>query len=219
MGARIIGIGGGSGAGKSTLAHALAGALAGAVSIIEHDWYYRDLSPLPEAERARANFDHPGALDHDLLLDHLDALCAGKPVEAPRYDYATHCRLPETRPVAARPLLILCGLHILGIPALRDRLHLKCFVDAPAALRLTRRRHRDTTARGRTPETVEHQFHTTVEPMHTRYIDPTRHHADIVIPGDWTADAFNALRARIDQDFLAGPALTQAESARPSFTR
>lgn len=181
---RCIGIAGGTGAGKTTLAHALAQRYADSVAVIPLDAYYRDLGHLPETQRAAWNFDHPDAMEWELLLEHVDALARGVPIAIPVYDFHRHRRTKECKPVPPRPVLILEGLHALHHPQLRSRMVLKVFLDIPEATRLERRIVRDTAERGRSPGEVTAQFHSTVAPMYARYIAPARAHADLILAGD-----------------------------------
>ncbi len=178
-----VGIAGGTGAGKSTLAQALAARLGGAV-VVEQDWYYRDLSDRTPAARARVNFDNPRAVEMALLARQVRALLAGRAVSAPVYDFTRHLRTGETRRIASAQVMIVEGLHVLGHPGLRALMALKIFVDAPADLRFIRRLTRDIAERGRTPESVVRQYLAQARPMHERWVEPTRAHADMVVSGD-----------------------------------
>ncbi len=188
----IVGIGGGSGSGKTTFARALAALLpSGTARVLDHDAYYRDLSHLPPADRARTDFDHPDALESDLLAGHLDALRAGRAIAKPRYDFTTHTRLPDTERVEPTPVVVVEGILVLGIEKLRDRFDLALFVDAPADIRLLRRLHRDVAERGRSLEMVASQYLGTVRPAHELFVAPSRARADLIVPGD--ADFATAL--------------------------
>jgi len=139
----VLGIAGGSGSGKSVLAHAVAAAFPGRSTVVCHDWYYKDNSRLTPEEIRKLNVDHPNSLETSLLRRHLDRLLAGEAVDAPTYDYATHARLPETRRVEPRPLIILDGILILGEKELRDKMTVSVFIDVPDDIRLMRRVRRD----------------------------------------------------------------------------
>ena len=180
---RLVGIGGGTGAGKSTLAQALAEARPGQVTVIEYDWYYRDLGHLGPEARACQNFDHPEALETERLIADLDALLGGAVVGAPVYDFHAHTRRPETQPLVPRPVIVLVGIHALHDPRLRARMALKVFLKCPPALRLSRRIQRDTEERGRSLESILAQYHEQVEPMHAQFVEQTSDHADLVIRG------------------------------------
>lgn len=183
MGARVVGIGGGSGSGKSTLAHALVARIPGA-SIVELDWYYRDLAHLSPRERAGWNFDHPDALDWELLREQLGKLTAGEPIAPPLYDFTTHTRLAACRAVAPAKLVVLEGILALHERALREAMDLSIFVAAAEPVRLARRLKRDVCERGRTPQSVRDQFAATVRPMHEAFVAPTEAHADLVADGE-----------------------------------
>ncbi|MEM7247407.1 MAG: uridine kinase [Acidobacteriota bacterium] len=178
----VIGVAGGSGSGKSSLARRLVESRPeGSARLVALDWYYRDLSQLDEAERARVNFDEPSALELDLLVEHLGELVAGRTVAAPRYDFATHCRLEGSTPVAPAELIVVEGLHVLAWPPLRERLDLAVYLDADRELCLSRRAARDGVERGRDPESIRRQFLDTVWPMHQRHVEPSRANADLVL--------------------------------------
>ena len=184
MGCMVIGIAGGSGAGKTELAWNFFRDLGSdRAVVVELDWYYRDLSMLDPAEREKRNFDHPDALDFGLLHDHIDALRAGQSIEAPQYDYRTHTRLPETRRVEPRPVIILEGILLLAGPEVRPLLDIKVFVDADVEIRFNRRARRDLEKRGRSWESIVSQFQNTVEPMHAAFVEPSRRFADLVLSG------------------------------------
>ena len=179
----VIGIAGGTGSGKTTVARKIAKALPeGGAAVIEHDAYYRDLSDLADEERAAINFDHPDSLDNDLLVEHLDRLLSGESVEAPRYDFTTHRRLPQPRTVRPAPVVILEGILVFVDPRLRDRMHVKLFVDTAPDLRVFRRIRRDLEQRGRTFDEVRRQYYDTVRPMHLEFVEPSKQWADLIIP-------------------------------------
>ncbi len=196
-----VGIAGGTGSGKSTISRAVASRLPGKVSIVEHDWYYHDQQHLPPEERPNTNYDHPDALDTALLAQHLRKLLAGESVEAPIYDFTAHIRARDTRPVEARPVIVVEGIHVLGFAGLRALMDLTIYVDVAPDLRFIRRLQRDVIERGRTVDSVTRQYLDQVRPMHLRYVKPTREHADLVVPereGDWdVARIVNAIQGRL----------------------
>jgi len=179
--AAVVGVAGGTGAGKSAIVRALVDRVGGRV--IDLDSYYLDRSGLAPDERDRINYDEPAAIDVALLADHLGRLARGEPVEKPVYSFATHTR-SGVEAVAPARLVIVEGLFTLWWTSLRSMLDLKVFVDSPPDLRLIRRIRRDMRERGRTMEQVLQQHLATVRPMHERYVEPTRAHADVVVVND-----------------------------------
>ncbi len=173
----LIGIAGGSGSGKSWLAHWIMETFRERATLVCHDWYYKHNAGLPAEEAAKLNFDHPSALESSLLSRHLDRLLAGEAVDAPVYDYATHARLPQTRRVEPRPLLVLDGILILSEKSLRDRLTLSVYIDVPDDIRLSRRVRRDCQERRVDLEETLRLYEDFVRPMHRRYVAPSARHA------------------------------------------
>jgi uridine kinase len=179
----VVGIAGGTGSGKTTVAHKLAAAMPeGRCVTIEHDAYYRDQSHLPIEERATINYDHPAALESSLLAEHLRELRAGRPVEVPIYDFATHTRRADKRRVLPAPVIIVEGILVFADAALREQMDIKIFVDTDADIRLMRRIRRDLELRGRTFQSVRDQYYATVRPMHIEYVEPTKRWADLIVP-------------------------------------
>lgn len=179
----IVGIAGGTGSGKTTVAHKLAAAMpAGRCVSIEHDAYYFDQGHLPPDERANVNYDHPASLESSLLAEHLRQLRAGRPVDVPLYDFATHKRRAETRHVEPAPVVIVEGILVFVEAALRDLMDIKIFVDTDADIRLMRRIRRDLEHRGRSFESVRHQYYATVRPMHIEHVEPSKRWADLIVP-------------------------------------
>ena len=178
----ILGIAGGTGAGKTTLAQTLVNRLD--ATCIAHDSYYRDFSHLSSDDRARINFDHPNALETDLLVKHLNMLICGESIAIPIYDFATHTRTTKTLRISPQPIIIVEGILIFAEKILRNCFDLKIFVDTPPDIRLIRRLNRDITERGRTPESVTQQYLNTVAPMHNSFVEPTRKLADLIFLGD-----------------------------------
>ena len=178
----IIGVAGGSGSGKSTLTALLAQKFPDAVTVINHDDYYKAQDELTYEERCKRNYDHPDAFDTDLLIDHLKRLKAGESVECPVYDYTVHNRSGETRTVRPSRVLLVDGILILENRELRELFDIKLFVDTDADVRVLRRIRRDTKERGRSLDSVIDQYLNTVKPMHDAFVEPSKKYADIIIP-------------------------------------
>ncbi len=156
------------------------------IEILAEDSYYHDLADLSMQEREQVNFDHPSALEHDLLLTHLRELKAGMAVDVPNYDYTRHTRHAHTRPLEPSKLLIVEGILLLSHVQLRSEFDLRLFIDTPLEVCLSRRMARDAVERGRSPESIEQQFAKTVIPMFHEHIAPTRDHAHMVLSGEET---------------------------------
>jgi len=195
----LIGIAGGSGSGKTLVAQTLFRELGSdQLIIIEQDASYKDLSHLPPEERARRNFDHPDAIDQDLLVRQIEDLLAGKSIQQPIYDFATHTRKKETRYIGEHRIIILEGILILDSPRLRDLMDIKVYVDTDPDIRLIRRIRRDVRKRGRTVESVLEQYEKSVRPMHLQFVEPSKRYADIIIPeGGRNAVAIDLLKTKI----------------------
>ena len=179
----VVGIAGGTGSGKTTVAHKLAAAMPnGRCVTIEHDAYYRDQSHIAPDERAKTNYDHPASLESTLLATHLRELRAGRAVDVPIYDFATHTRRKDTRHVEAARVIIVEGILVFTEAALREQLDIKIFVDTDADIRLIRRIRRDLEQRGRTFQSVRDQYYATVRPMHLEHVEPSKRWADLIVP-------------------------------------
>jgi uridine kinase len=179
----IIGICGGTGSGKTTVANRILQSVsADEVVFIQQDLYYRNLKDMPLDYRNAANFDHPDAIDNELLAHHLKKLKAGEPVDLPIYDFRTHSRLPDTTPIQAKPIVIVEGILIFAEARLREQMDIKVFVDTPDDIRFIRRLKRDIAERGRTLDSVIEQYMATVRPMHMQFIEPSKRFADVIIP-------------------------------------
>ena len=181
--ALVIGVAGGTGSGKTTIARKLVEAMPrGSALILEYDSYYRDRSDLSPDQRAALNYDHPDALESELLAEHLRLLRAGEPVDAPIYDFRSHTRRAETRRVAPTPVVVVEGILTLAQPAVREQLDIKIFVDTDPDIRVFRRVRRDLEDRGRTFASVREQYYRTVRPMHNQFVEPSKRWADLIIP-------------------------------------
>lgn len=183
MSSFVIGVAGGSGSGKTTVVRRIVDSLGSEhVTLLDHDRYYRDRNDLRLEERAALNYDHPDSLETDLLVRHVHDLKAGRAVEAPRYDFTRHARLTEKDTLQPRRALIVEGILIFTDSALRELMDIKVFVDTDSDTRFIRRLQRDVAERGRTMESVIDQYQSTVKPMHREFVEPSKRHADVIIP-------------------------------------
>jgi uridine kinase len=179
----ILGVAGGSGSGKTTVVRAMVQSLGREqVTVIHHDAYYRDTSHLTLEQRRMINYDHPDALETELLVEHLRELRAGRPAAVPVYDFAEHARLAQREHVLPRKVIIVDGLLILWDAQLRALMDIKVFVDTDADLRFIRRLERDIRERGRSAESVIAQYTQTVRPMHLEFVEPSKRYADLILP-------------------------------------
>ena len=179
----IIGICGGTGSGKTTIARAIVQTVgAGNVVLVEQDSYYRNLADMPLDARHQANFDHPDSIDSDMLVNHLIRLKQGLAVEMPLYDFVTHTRSDKIETIEPKPVVIVEGILIFAEPRVLGLLDCRIFVDTPDDVRLMRRLRRDITERGRTFERTLEQYERTLRPMHFEFVEPSKRHADIIIP-------------------------------------
>lgn len=179
----VLGIAGGTGSGKTTVARNIqTGLPPGATVVLDHDSYYRDLSDMTLEERRLLNFDHPESLDNALLVEHLDALRAGRGVDVPIYDFVHHTRRTETRRVEPAPVVIVEGILVFADAEIRKRLDVKIFVDTDPDIRVFRRIRRDMEQRGRSFHDIREQYYHSVRPMHLRFVEPSKRHADLIIP-------------------------------------
>jgi uridine kinase len=201
----IIGVAGGTASGKTTVSEAILDRVGrDRIAYIQHDSYYRDLSHLPLEERREMNFDHPHALETELLVSHLEQLQAGRPIEVPTYDFATYQRRGAPRHLEPSRVILVEGILIFADRELREMMDIKLYVDTDADLRLIRRLQRDIQERGRTLETVIQQYLTTVRPMHLEFVEPSKRYADVIIPaGGFNKTAVEMIVARIE-GMLAG---------------
>lgn len=195
----VIGVAGGSGSGKTTVTRRVIETVGSeGVAVLNQDNYYRDQSDIPLETRPKTNYDHPAAFDWALLRTHLDALLSGVPIDMPEYDFTNHTRSAQTTTVLPGRVVVLEGFFALYDEDLRDRMHLKVFVDADADVRFIRRLQRDTQERGRTPQSVIAQYLEFVRPMHLSFVEPTKRYADVIIPhGGMNEPALDMLTARI----------------------
>ena len=197
----IIGIAGGTGSGKTTVVQQIINELPETeVGVISQDSYYRENHNLSFEERALINFDHPRAIDFELLVKHLTALKKGEIIEQPVYSFVTHNRTDDSIITHPRKVMIVEGILILANAELREMFDVKIFVHADSDERLIRRLKRDIAERGRDMEEVLVRYQTTLKPMHQQFIEPTKAYADIIIPNDkYNTVAIDVVRAVINQ--------------------
>jgi uridine kinase len=195
----FIGIAGGTGSGKTTVANVILDrAGADSIAFLPHDAYYKDLSHLSKAQRDLINFDHPDSLETDLLVDHIQTLRRWEAIEIPIYNFTNHTRTEQTEHLDPKPVILVEGILIFAEPELRKHFDVKIFVDTPPDIRFIRRLQRDIIERGRTMETVIHQYKATVRPMHLEFVEPSKRYADVIIPeGGMNKVAMDILVARI----------------------
>ncbi|NLG74060.1 MAG: uridine kinase [Chloroflexi bacterium] len=196
----VIGIAGGSGSGKTTLARLILERVgADRISYLPHDAYYKDLKDLPPNQRETVNFDHPDSLDTDLLIEHIRLLKQGQAIDMPIYDFKTDSRTGRYKRIEPKPVIMVEGILIFAEPDLRALFDVKIFVDADPDIRFIRRLTRDITERGRSTETVVHQYLTTVRPMHLEFVEPFKRYADVIIPeGGMNQVAMDMVVARVE---------------------
>ena len=195
----IIGIAGGTGSGKSTFTRKLKKEFKDDVAVLYHDNYYRDQSDIPLEERRKTNYDHPDAMETELLVEQLKELKEGKTIQCPTYDYTLHTRSSEVVTVEPKKVILLEGILVLADERLRDLMDIKVYVEADADERILCRIIRDVKERGRDMEGVVEQYLTTVKPMHYLYVEPTRSTADIVINSGMNPIAFELVKNTIQK--------------------
>ena len=179
----IVGIAGASASGKSLLAETLVEELQSEhLCVISEDSYYKDQSHMKMEERIRTNYDHPESMDHDLMLEHLLQLKQGEGVNVPLYDYTEHNRKQEARRIEPARVVIIEGMLLFTNPKVREAFDLRFFMDTPLDICLIRRLKRDILSRGRDVDSVIKQYLETVRPMYLQFIEPSRQHADLIIP-------------------------------------
>ena len=200
----ILGIAGGTGSGKTTVVQQIMNELPEAeVGIISQDSYYKETNHLSYEERTKINFDHPRAIDFELLVQQLKDLKQGKIINQPVYSFVKHNRTEDTVITHPRKVMIIEGILILTNPELRELFDIKIFVHADSDERLIRRLKRDIAERGRDMEEVLNRYQTTLKPMHEQFIEPTKSFADIIIPNDrFNTVAIDVVRAVIHQKIL-----------------
>ncbi|TAK79096.1 MAG: uridine kinase [Gammaproteobacteria bacterium] len=195
----IIGISGASASGKSLLANTIVNELGSEqVVIISEDAYYKDNSHLPFEERAKVNYDHPDAFDHELLYQHLTQLQQRHSVDIPIYNHSQHIREKETRHISGHSIVVLEGILIFVEQNLRELMDIRIFMETPLDICLIRRLKRDIQERSRTLDCVLKQYEETVRPMYLQFIDPSKRYADLIVPrGGGNRIAIDMIKAKM----------------------
>ncbi|MEO8679214.1 MAG: uridine kinase [Vicinamibacterales bacterium] len=179
----VIGVAGGSGSGKTTVVRKIVESIGlEQVTVLDHDRYYRDRNDLRLEERAALNYDHPDALETDLMVRHVRELKDGRAVEVPQYDFTRHARLAKRDMFEPHRALIVEGILVFTDADLRALMDIKVFVDTDSDTRFIRRLRRDVAERGRTMESVIDQYQSTVKPMHLEFVEPSKRYADVIVP-------------------------------------
>ena len=194
----VIGIAGGTGSGKSTMIRKIKEEFSDEITILSHDFYYKQHNDIPFEERKKLNYDHPNAFDTDLMINHIKALKEWRSIERPVYDFTIHNRVDETVTVKPAKVIIVEGILIFENKELLDMFDIKAFIDTDADVRIIRRILRDVRERGRTLDSVVNQYLTTVKLMHEQFVEPSKKNADIIIPeGGYNVVASELLNERI----------------------
>ena len=194
----VIGIAGGTGSGKSTMIRKIKEHFHDEISILSHDFYYKQHNDKSFEERKLINYDHPNAFDTDIMIEHIKELKAGNAIERPVYDFTIHNRVDETVTVYPAKVIVVEGILIFENKELRDLFDIKVFIDTDADVRIIRRIIRDYEERGRTLENIVNQYLTTVKPMHEEFVEPSKKYADVIIPeGGFNRVALDMLNERI----------------------
>ena len=196
----VIGIAGGTGSGKTTLMTNIIGRFSEDVTVLSHDNYYKRHDDLTYEQRCQLNYDEPAALETDLMAIHLDQLRHGQAIDCPVYDFSQHNRSDETIHIVPKKVIIVEGILIFENEELRNLMDIRIFVDTDADVRLCRRIKRDVNKRGRTLESVLAQYQETVKPMHEMYVEPSKKHANIIVPeGGKNLVALDMIMGRIQR--------------------
>lgn len=199
-----IGIAGGTGCGKTTVVNQIVSQLPDSeVGVISQDSYYKDLSHLSYAERCKINFDHPSAIDFDLMREQLEKLRSGSAIDQPVYSFVDHNRTRETLKTYPQKVMIVEGILIFTHPEIRKLFDIKIYVHADSDERLIRRLKRDITERGRDLQEVLKRYQNTLKPMHNQFIEPTKEYADIIIPNNkYNTVAIDIVRSIINEKLV-----------------
>ena len=200
----VIGIAGGTGSGKTFLTKKIIEmSLTKDIVVIEQDAYYKDLSHMPYEDRIRQNFDHPDSIDLDMFESQLLRLIKGETINIPTYDFSKHIRANKTKEITYSSIIIVEGIFVLYYLNLRKLYTVRIFMATPEEVRFQRRMARDIEERGRTPESVKLQYESTVLPMHEKYIEPSKNHADYLIQGEYDLkDVITMINAKTNTNKL-----------------
>ena len=200
----VIGIAGGTGSGKTFLTNKIIEMSLGKdIVVIEQDAYYKDLSHMPYEDRIRQNFDHPDSIDLDMFESQLLRLIKGETINIPTYDFSKHIRANKTKEITYSSIIIVEGIFVLYYLNLRKLYTVRIFMATPEEVRFQRRMARDIKERGRTPESVKLQYESTVLPMHEKYVEPSKVHADLIIQGEYDlADVITMINTKTDLNKL-----------------
>ncbi|MDD4377524.1 MAG: uridine kinase [Eubacteriales bacterium] len=194
----VIGIAGGTGSGKSTMIKKIKSEFSDEITILSHDFYYKQHDNMSYNERCQLNYDHPNAFDTDLMIEHIKRLKNWETIERPVYDFTIHNRVSETVRVKPSKVIVVEGILIFENDQLLDQFDIKVFIDTDSDVRIIRRILRDVRERGRTLDSVVNQYLTTVKLMHEQFVEPSKKNADIIIPeGGFNIVALEMLNEKI----------------------
>lgn len=194
----VIGIAGGTGSGKTTMINRIKKEFHDEITILSHDFYYKENSHLPFEEREKLNYDHPNSFETGLMVEHIKQLKMRNPIQRPVYDFVIHNRKEETIKVEPAKVIIVEGILIFENKELLDLFDIKVFIDTDPDVRIIRRIMRDVRERGRSLDSVVNQYLTTVKLMHEEFVEPSKKNADIIVPeGGYNIVALQMLNDRI----------------------
>ncbi len=178
----VLGVAGGSASGKTTIINKLQDFFGEDIAVISHDAYYKAHPDMSFEERSKLNYDHPDSFESSRMAEDVRKLIKGYAIDMPVYDYVNHNRSTDTIRIEPKSVIVMEGILILENKELRDLMDIKIFVDTDADERLMRRIKRDMIERGRSIESIIDQYSMTVKPMHEEFVEPSKKHADIIIP-------------------------------------
>ena len=177
-----IGITGGTGSGKTTILNQIKEKFNEKdIGFISQDSYYNDNGDLSFEEKNKINFDHPDAVDFELMINHLIDLKNGVNINQPIYSFFDHNRTEKTKTIESKKIMIIEGILILNNKKLRDLIDIKVFIESSVDLRFKRRLNRDISERGRSEEEVIELFNNRLNEMHKLYVEPMKKFCDIII--------------------------------------